>query len=121
MERNLASRDGKPFVLDDANFMALYEEGMDEFRLGVLPLYTDCVVKDPMRGMAAAFGDFLGNDSPLYDVDTGGYLSWESAFGLGQELYDLSHLDDWERGIRMLSCPMRYATKPPLDIPTQPC
>lgn len=118
MERKLTRVDGKPFVLDDVGFMALYAEGMDEFRLGVLPLYTDCIVKDPERGMEAAFGDFLGNDSPLYDVDAGGYLSWESAFELGQELYDLSHLDDWERGIRMLSCPMRYATKPPLDIPT---
>ena len=118
MERNLAWVDGEPFELTDAVFMKLYEEGMDEFRLGVLPMYTDCIIKDPAKGMAAAFGDFLGNDSPLYDVDTGGYLSWESAFELGQELYDLSHLDDWEHGIRLLSCPMTYATKPPIDIPT---
>ena len=84
---------GKPFILEERNFMALYDEGMGYFNDEVLPLYTDTIINDPMEGIQLAFGDFLSNDSPLQDED-GEYISWDDAIALGKEIYDLSRLDE---------------------------
>ena len=87
------TRNDEPFTLDDANYQALYDEGIDYFNTDVLPLYTDTVINDPMEGIRLAFSNFLTNDSPLQD-ESGRYLPWEDAIALGRELYDLSHLDN---------------------------
>lgn len=83
----------KPFILTEKSFMDLYEEGMDYFHEEVLSNYTDVVIEDPMEGIRLAFGDFLSNDSPLQD-ESGEYLSWGEAIGLGKRIYDLSGLDE---------------------------
>ncbi len=90
------TRYNEPFELTDESFMELYDEGMDYFHDEVLALYTDTIINDPMEGIQLAFGDFLSNDSPIQD-ETGEYLSWEDALKLGQQIYDLSNLNEFNK------------------------
>ena len=90
------TRYGEPFALTESSFMELYDKGMDYFHDEVLALYTDTIINDPMEGIQLAFSDFLSNDSPIQD-ETGEYLSWEDALKLGQQVYDLSNLNEFTK------------------------
>lgn len=84
---------GEPFVLNEKNFMDIYDEGIRYFYEEVIGPYTDTIINDPIEGIQLAFGDFLTNDSPLQDEE-GEYISWDDVIALGKEIYDLSGLDE---------------------------
>lgn len=74
-----------PFTLTEESFLSLYEDGMDYFHSEVLPLYTDVVLDDPVKGIIAAFSDFLSNESPLQE--DGEFVKWEDVIALGREFF----------------------------------
>lgn len=75
----------EPFTLTEESFLSLYEDGMDYFHSEVLPLYTDVVLDDPVKGIIAAFTDFLSNESPLQE--NGEFVKWEDVIALGREIF----------------------------------
>ena len=67
-------RNDMPFEVNQDNMNDLFEEAMTYLYMDVLPLYQDMVITSPRGGLDQAVGDFLSNESSIWDREEKRFL-----------------------------------------------